>query len=219
MDEAVSGGHTPRNRWMRVVLLALALLTSPALCCGGLQVLDSLPESSLPPSLDFTANLFENSARVEHQTSETLYITAITTTRCYFQKAVARNLWLSHYRLTNPTMSCSRRDAPYLRSAQVPLRDGVSGAKHTVLALGASVSTTTGPRPFGRGALAPLPQGDMKSIFRKPWTGIHGFLKKGISSQFVHGSRGSDGFFSVAYGRNRVVRVFRVPKWTSVKLS
>lgn len=62
------------------MLLALALLTSPALCCGGLQLLDSLPSSWMPPSLDFTVNLFENSARVENQTSETLYITAITTT-------------------------------------------------------------------------------------------------------------------------------------------
>jgi hypothetical protein len=52
----------------------------PALCCGGLQVLDSIPESSLPASLDFAVNLFEKRARVENQTSETLYITAITTT-------------------------------------------------------------------------------------------------------------------------------------------
>lgn len=62
------------------MLLVLALLTSPALCCGGLQVLDSIPESSLPASLDFVVNLFEKRARVDNQTSETLYITAITTT-------------------------------------------------------------------------------------------------------------------------------------------
>jgi len=59
----------------------LALLTSPALCCGGLQVLDLLPGAWLPPSLDFMINLFEGSARVENKTSQTLYITAITTTR------------------------------------------------------------------------------------------------------------------------------------------
>jgi hypothetical protein len=80
MNDAAPDGHAFRNRWMRVVLLVLALLTSPALCCGGLQVLDSIPESSLPASLDFAVNLFEKRARVENQTSETLYITAITTT-------------------------------------------------------------------------------------------------------------------------------------------
>lgn len=65
---------------MRVVLLALALLTSPALCCSGVQLLDSLPSSWLPGSLDFIVNLFENGAQVENKTTETLYITAITTT-------------------------------------------------------------------------------------------------------------------------------------------
>jgi hypothetical protein len=80
MNDAASDGHAFRNRWRRVVLLVLALLTSPALCCGGLQVLDSIPESSLPAPLDFAVNLFEERARVENQTSETLYITAITTT-------------------------------------------------------------------------------------------------------------------------------------------
>lgn len=80
MNDAAPDGHAFRNRWMRATLLVLALLTSPALCCGGLQVLDSIPESSLPASLDFAVNLFENSALVENQTSETLYITAMTTT-------------------------------------------------------------------------------------------------------------------------------------------
>jgi hypothetical protein len=80
MNDAAPDGHAFRNRWMRTLLLVLALLTSPALCCGGLQVLDSIPESSLPASLDFAVNLFEKRARVENQTSETLYITAITTT-------------------------------------------------------------------------------------------------------------------------------------------
>jgi hypothetical protein len=42
--------------------------------------LDSLPAAWLPSSLDFIVNLFESTALVENKTSETLYITAITTT-------------------------------------------------------------------------------------------------------------------------------------------
>ena len=61
-------------------MLVLALLTSPAICCGGLQLLDSLPSAWLPASLDFVVNVFEDSAQVENKTSETLYVTAITTT-------------------------------------------------------------------------------------------------------------------------------------------
>jgi hypothetical protein len=80
MNEVALGSNARRNRTIRSVFLALALLTSPALCCGGLQLLDSLPSSWLPSSLDFTVNLFESTARVENHTSQTLYITAITTT-------------------------------------------------------------------------------------------------------------------------------------------
>lgn len=80
MSDVASGSPTPQNRSMRAVLLVLALLTSPALCCSGLQLLDALPSSWMPASLDFVVNLFENSVRVENKTSETLYITAITTT-------------------------------------------------------------------------------------------------------------------------------------------
>src|SRR5262245_57465669 len=80
MNEVVPSSNARRNQSIRTVFLALALLTSPALCCGGLQVLDSLPASWLPASLDFTVNLFESTARVENNTSQTLYITAITTT-------------------------------------------------------------------------------------------------------------------------------------------
>lgn len=69
-----------RYRWMRALLLSLALLTSPALCCGSLQLLDSLPSSWLPSSLSFILNLFESSARIENKTPETLYVTAVTTT-------------------------------------------------------------------------------------------------------------------------------------------
>ena len=80
MNEVALSSNARRTRTVRSVLLVLALLTSPALCCGGLQLLDSLPSSWLPSSLDFTINLFESTARVENQTSQTLYITAITTT-------------------------------------------------------------------------------------------------------------------------------------------
>ncbi|MFZ5880111.1 MAG: hypothetical protein ACOY0R_12135 [Chloroflexota bacterium] len=63
------------SSWLRGMLLALALLTSPALCCGGAQLLDALPASPL----DFGLNLFEGGARVENQTSQTVYVTAVTT--------------------------------------------------------------------------------------------------------------------------------------------
>ncbi len=66
--------------WIRTTLLVLALLTSPLLCFSGVQLLDALPSSWLPGSLDFIVNLFESEARVENRTSETLYLTAITTT-------------------------------------------------------------------------------------------------------------------------------------------
>jgi hypothetical protein len=67
-------------KWIRTALLVLALLTSPILCCGGIQLLDALPSSWLPGSLSFMLNLFESEARVENKTSQTLYLTAVTTT-------------------------------------------------------------------------------------------------------------------------------------------
>lgn len=39
-----------------------------------------LPESIMPPALDFSLNLFESNAQVENKTNETLYITPVTTT-------------------------------------------------------------------------------------------------------------------------------------------
>jgi hypothetical protein len=80
MNDVAQSSDTPRSPWIRTTLLVLALLTSPILCCGGLQLLDALPSSWLPGSLDFTVNLFEAEARVENRTSQTLYLTAITTT-------------------------------------------------------------------------------------------------------------------------------------------
>jgi hypothetical protein len=80
MNDIAGNNHIRRNHRIQVMLLTLALLTSPALCCGGVQLLDSLPASWLPASLNFSINLFEGTARVENKTAQTLYITAITTT-------------------------------------------------------------------------------------------------------------------------------------------
>lgn len=65
---------------LRAILLALAILTSPCLCIGAIQLLDALPPASLPSGLSFVVNLFESEARVENRTSETFYVTPITTT-------------------------------------------------------------------------------------------------------------------------------------------
>jgi hypothetical protein len=80
MNDIALSSDARRSRWIRSILLAMTLLTSPALCCGSLQLLDSLPAAWLPSSLDFMVNLFESTAHVENKTSQTLYITAITTT-------------------------------------------------------------------------------------------------------------------------------------------
>ncbi len=80
MNNVAQSGETRRTRWIQTALLLLALLTSPALCCGALQVLDALPSTWLPGPVDFIVNLFEAKARLENHTSETLYLTAITTT-------------------------------------------------------------------------------------------------------------------------------------------
>ena len=80
MNHVAQSGETRKTRWIQTALLLFALLTSPALCCGGLQVLDALPSTWLPGPVDFIVNLFEAEARLENHTSETLYLTAITTT-------------------------------------------------------------------------------------------------------------------------------------------
>ena len=80
MNNAAQSGETRRTRWIQIALLLLALLTSPALCCSGLQVLDALPSRWLPGPVDFIVNLFETEAWLENHTCETLYLTAITTT-------------------------------------------------------------------------------------------------------------------------------------------
>ena len=71
---------TNKPRPIRVILLLLAVITSPLFCCGAVQLLDALPGSLLPSGLNFIVNIFESEARVENRTSETFYLTAITTT-------------------------------------------------------------------------------------------------------------------------------------------
>lgn len=66
-------------QWFQSIFLILALLTSPALCCGGLQLLDALPSLWLPSWLDFIVNLFEGEVRIQNNTSQVLFVTAITT--------------------------------------------------------------------------------------------------------------------------------------------
>lgn len=79
MNHVAHGGETRKARRIKTAHLLLALLTFPALCCGGLQALDALPSAWLPGPVDFVVNLFESEARLENHTSETLYLTAITT--------------------------------------------------------------------------------------------------------------------------------------------
>jgi hypothetical protein len=52
------------------------VLLSPLTCCGSTYFLNILPSS-------FFLNLFKAEVRIENRTNETLYITAITTTRGY----------------------------------------------------------------------------------------------------------------------------------------
>ena len=66
-------GTSPGRR-LRTILLLLAFLTSPLICCSAVQLLEVLPASLLPAGLDFTLNLFGTEARVENRTSETIYL-------------------------------------------------------------------------------------------------------------------------------------------------
>lgn len=80
MTDSVQPNTSGKRRPLRMILLILALLTSPLVCCGAIQLLDALPQSFLPSEIGFILNLFEAQARVENRTAETLYLTAITTT-------------------------------------------------------------------------------------------------------------------------------------------
>jgi hypothetical protein len=80
MNNVTESRKIRRNRRIQIILLFLAILTSPALCCGGQQVLDVLPATWLPGPLNFVVNLFEAEAQFVNHTSETVYLTAMTTT-------------------------------------------------------------------------------------------------------------------------------------------
>jgi hypothetical protein len=80
MTNVVQTDQASRPRPLRAILLLLALITSPLVCCGAIQLLEALPASLFPPALDFTLSLFEAEARVENRTTETFYLTPITTT-------------------------------------------------------------------------------------------------------------------------------------------
>jgi hypothetical protein len=57
----------------RMILILLAIITSPLICCGSVYFLNAMPNSPLPV-------LFRGEALVENTSGETLYLTAITTT-------------------------------------------------------------------------------------------------------------------------------------------
>jgi hypothetical protein len=80
LTEVVRPTQTGKRRPLRVILLVLAVFTSPLVCCGAIQFLNALPSSLLPSGIDFIVNLFQAEAQVENRTGEMLYITAITTT-------------------------------------------------------------------------------------------------------------------------------------------
>ncbi len=79
MSGVTASSRNSTSPRIRRILLLLALITSPLLCCGCFYLLDILPASLLPSSVDFMVNLFEAQARVENRTTETLYITPFTT--------------------------------------------------------------------------------------------------------------------------------------------
>lgn len=80
MSDAVGTNRVKKRPRVRMILLLLALVSSPLCCCGPIYLLNVLPSSFLPPAVDFMVNLFEEEVRVENRSGETLYITPITTT-------------------------------------------------------------------------------------------------------------------------------------------
>ncbi|RME87910.1 MAG: hypothetical protein D6770_08195 [Anaerolineae bacterium] len=79
MNDSAQNKDRRGPRWLRVMLLAVAILTSPILCCTGSLVLEALPSSWLPGPLAFATTLFEGEVRVENKTPQTLYLTPMTT--------------------------------------------------------------------------------------------------------------------------------------------
>jgi hypothetical protein len=76
MTEATETNQTRKSSPLRRILLLLALITSPLLCCGCLFLENVLPDGLIP-----SLNFFAAEARIENRTGETLYLTPITTTR------------------------------------------------------------------------------------------------------------------------------------------
>ncbi len=64
--------HTTR-KLIRSIVLILAFLTSPLLLCSGSQLLSLM-------GVDFGLNFFASKLQIENKTTETLYLTPITTT-------------------------------------------------------------------------------------------------------------------------------------------
>ena len=80
MSDPVEPTQPRKHSRLRRIVFLLTLITSPLFCCGCLFLLEALPSSLLPSSVDFTINLFEAEARVENRSGETLYVTPISTT-------------------------------------------------------------------------------------------------------------------------------------------
>lgn len=80
MSDPIELNRTRKRSRIRNILLLLALISSPLFCCGCVFLLEALPSSLLPSSLDFIVNLFEAEVRIENKSGETLYVTPITTT-------------------------------------------------------------------------------------------------------------------------------------------
>ena len=80
MSDPVEPTQPRKHSRLRRIVFLLTLITSPLFCCGCLFLLEALPSSLLPSSVDFTINLFEAEARVENRSGETLFVTPISTT-------------------------------------------------------------------------------------------------------------------------------------------
>jgi len=81
MSEKIEIEQGKKKISSRAILLILAMLLSPLICCGGTYLLEIIPDSLLPPIADMTVNLFEEDVQVENRSKEIVYVTSITTTR------------------------------------------------------------------------------------------------------------------------------------------
>jgi hypothetical protein len=79
MTDTVETAQARKYQIARMILLLLAVFSSPLWCCGCAFVLDTLPAPFQIPMMD----LFEAEATVENRSGETLYLTPITTTYGY----------------------------------------------------------------------------------------------------------------------------------------